>query len=97
LESAEGYANRPGSVGDRGLVCSGLGLRKDRRQSRDGDESAVGEASGAAVGVGCHGAKKRAELERRLECLAVEVVTALAEHDGAVRELSGAPETRYGR
>jgi hypothetical protein len=32
-----------------------------------------------------YGAKKRAELERRLECLAVEVLTALAEH-GAVRE-----------
>ena len=37
------------------------------------------------------------ELERRLECLAVEELTARGERDGAVRELSGAPETRYGR
>jgi hypothetical protein len=34
-----------------GLVGGGLGLRKERCQSGDGDESAVGEAGSAALGV----------------------------------------------
>jgi hypothetical protein len=38
--------------------------------------------------------KERADRERRLEGLAVAVLTALGERDGAVRERRGAPGMR---
>ncbi len=41
--------------------------------------------------------KERADRERRLEGLAVDVLTALGERDGAVRDASGAPGRRCGR
>ena len=52
------------------------------------DGSAVGEASGAALGARCAGgtAKRRADRERRLEALAVTVLTALGERDALVRD-----------
>jgi hypothetical protein len=52
------------------------------------DESSVGEASSATLGVGCPGgtAQERADRERRLEGLAVAVLTALGERDALVRD-----------
>jgi hypothetical protein len=38
--------------------------------------------------------KQRADRERRLEALAVEVLTALGARDGAVRDTSWAPAPR---
>jgi len=41
--------------------------------------------------------KERVDRERRLEALAVVVLTALAERDGAVRDTEGAPGRRCKR
>jgi hypothetical protein len=41
--------------------------------------------------------KERADRERRLEALAVAVLTALGERDVLVRALSGGPGKRCGR
>ena len=41
--------------------------------------------------------KERADRERRLEALAVEVLTALGERDRAVRDAEGRAARRYGR
>ena len=50
--------------------------------------SAVGEVGSTPVGVEYQAVlrKQRADQERRLEALAVEVLTALGERDGAIRD-----------
>src|SRR5687767_4831171 len=68
---------------------------KDRCRCGDGDESAVGETGGAAVGGGCAGCTAQ-RMPTGNVCstgLAVGVLTALGERDGAVRD-GGTPRRR---
>jgi hypothetical protein len=64
----------------RCLVC-GLGLVKLSSEEKSSDESSVDEASGAAVGVDAQAVlrKERADWERRLEGVAVAVLSALGD------------------
>jgi hypothetical protein len=70
------------------VVGSCLGLVKGRCRLGRRDESAVGEAGGAALNVRCPGgtAQRTCRPERRLEGLAVAVLTALGERDSLVRD-----------
>lgn len=81
-----GYAKQAGiCIVTAGLVNSeGTGVV----DKGDGGESAACEAGSAAGGVGCQAVrrKERADRERRLEGLAVAVLTAIGERDGAVRD-----------
>jgi hypothetical protein len=75
--------------GDRLLFGSGLGLIEGPASVRgDGDESAVGAAGGARSALDAQAARRRerADRERRLEALAVAVLTALGERDRAVKD-----------
>jgi hypothetical protein len=69
------------------LVC-GLGLVRLSSEEMSSDESLVDEASGPAVGVGCPGGTAQGTCRpgTPAECLAVAVLTALGERDGAVRD-----------
>jgi hypothetical protein len=49
-------------------------------------QHSVRQAAGAALDAQAVRRKERAERASRLECLALEVLTALGERDGAVRE-----------
>jgi hypothetical protein len=60
-------------------------------------QQSVRQAAGSALDAEAVRRKERAERESRLECLALEVLTALGEATGWSEKLSGAPETRYGR
>jgi hypothetical protein len=60
-------------------------------------QHSVRQAAGAALDAQAVRRKERAERASRLECLALEVLTALGERDGRSEKLSGAPETPYGR
>jgi hypothetical protein len=91
-----GYVKQFEIVGDyRSTRCSRLGLSEGRSDKGRCDESAVGEAGDATLSVRCSGgtAKQRADRERRLEGLAVAVLTALGGRDAAVRDT----ETRVGQ
>jgi hypothetical protein len=56
LEIGRGYVKQVEIVGDdRSSPRKGLGLSEGRSHEGRCDESAVGEAGGAALGVGCPG------------------------------------------
>ena len=68
------------------LVIDGLGLRRIHSDERSSDESAVGEAGARRSALDAQAMLRRANRERRLECWAVEVLTALGERGRAVRD-----------
>ena len=74
---------------DRSMPGLSLGLVKPSSEEKSSDESLVDEASGAAVGVGCPGGYCARNVPigyAGSRGLAVAVLTAPSERDGAVRD-----------
>ena len=60
-------------------------------------QSARSAARRSALDAQAARRKERADRERRLEALAVAVMTELGERDGAVKDARGVPGRRCGR
>ena len=67
------------------------------REMVTGQQSARQAARRSALDAQAVRRKERADRQRRLEALAVAVLTALGERDGAVRDAESAPRKRCGR